>query len=182
MWQLVERYTGRVGYKGGVKAEGLSADPPVIDCSGWVSLLLSTAMESINGGCGRNVFGRDEIAALCTWSDRIIQGIETRTGNILEGNEIAAVDLPRYATIGLRQGGGAWAQNHPRPRGITHIVQVVLRPVDRAPFVSEAQGWAEPHGIRLLPLSDWLNMTRAYLKAGESWAVDPFGDRRDPAT
>src|SRR5665647_3860425 len=113
MWRLVERYSGRVGYKGGVKAEGFSADPPIIDCSGWVSILLSAAMESINGGCGQEIFGRDEIAALYTWSDRIIQEIETRTGNILEGNEITAVDLPRYATIGLRQGGGVWAQNHP---------------------------------------------------------------------
>lgn len=174
MWQVVERYTGRVGYKGGVKAEGLAANPPVIDCSGWVSLLLSTAMTAVNDSLGQKVFSGDDVAAVFTWSDRIIEAIETRTATILEGNRITIADLPRYATIGLRQGGGAWAQNHPRPRGITHIVQIVRRPGDGAPFVSEAQGWAEPYGLRLLPLSDWLDMTQAYLKVGESWAVDPF--------
>jgi hypothetical protein len=154
MWQLVERYTGHVGYKGGVKREGLTADPPVIDCSGWVSLLLSTAMTSVNDSSGQEVFSGDDVAAVSTWSDRIIEAIETRTGTILQGNRINLAELPRYATIGLWQGGGAWAQNHPRPRGITHIVQIVRRPGDGAPFVSEAQGWAEPYGIRLLPLSD----------------------------
>lgn len=173
MWQLVERYTGGVGYKGGVKAEGLAADPPVIDCSGWAALLLSTAMKAVND-CGREMFDTDDIAKVFTWSDRIIQEIETRTGIVLEGDEITSAVLPRYATIGLRQGGGAWAQNHPRPRGITHVVQIVRRPADGAPFVSESQGWATPYGLRLLPLTDWLEVTRDYLKAGESWAVDAF--------
>jgi hypothetical protein len=174
MWQLVERYTGHVGYKGGVKAEGLTVDPPAIDCSGWVSLLLSTAMTSVNDSSGQEVFSGDDVAAVSTWSDRIIETIETRTGTILQGNRITLGELPRYATIGLWQGGGAWAQNHPRPRGITHIVQIVRRPGDGAPFVSEAQGWAEPYGLRLLPLSDWFDVTQAYLIVGESWAVDPF--------
>jgi hypothetical protein len=174
MWQLVERYTGHVGYKGGVKAEGLMADPPVIDCSGWVSLLLSTAMTTVNDSSGQEVFSGDDVAAVSTWSDRIIEAIETRTGTVLQGNRITLAELPRYATIGLRQGGGAWAQNHPRPRGITHIVQIVRRPGDGAPFVSEAQGLAEPYGLRLLPLSDWCDVTQAYLIDGESWAVDPF--------
>jgi hypothetical protein len=40
MWQLVERYTGRVGYGRGTKAAGLDALPPVIDCSGWVGVRL----------------------------------------------------------------------------------------------------------------------------------------------
>jgi hypothetical protein len=174
MWQLVERYTGHVGYKGGVKTEGLMANPPVIDCSGWVSLLLSTAMTSVNDSSGRELFSGDDVAAVSTWSDRIIEAIETRTGTVLQGNRITLAELPRYATIGLRQGGGAWAQNHPRPRGITHIVQIVRRPGDGAPFVSEAQGLAEPYGLRLLPLSDWFDVTQAYLIVGESWAVDPF--------
>ena len=30
MWLLVQRYTGRVGYKSTVKSEGLVADPPII--------------------------------------------------------------------------------------------------------------------------------------------------------
>jgi hypothetical protein len=174
MWQLVQRYTGHVGYKGGVKTEGLMANPPVIDCSGWVSLLLSTAMTSVNDSSGRELFSGDDVAAVSTWSDRIIEAIETRTGTVLQGNRITLAELPRYATIGLRQGGGAWAQNHPRPRGITHIVQIVRRPGDGAPFVSEAQGLAEPYGLRLLPLSDWFDVTQAYLIVGESWAVDPF--------
>lgn len=174
MWQLVERYTGHVGYKGGVKTEGLMANPPVIDCSGWVSLLLSTAMTSVNDSSGRELFSGDDVAAVSTWSDRIIEAIETRTGTVLQGNRITLAELPRYATIGLRQGGGVWAQNHPRPRGITHIVQIVRRPRDGAPFVSEAQGLAEPYGLRLLPLSDWFDVTQAYLIVGESWAVNPF--------
>jgi hypothetical protein len=173
MWQLVERYTGSVGYKGGVKAEGLADNPPVIDCSGWVSLLLSAAMRAVND-CEREMFSPDDIAKVFTWSDRIIQEIEARTGRILEGHEIVCAILPRYATIGLQQGGGAWAQNHPRPRGITHIVQIVRRPSDGAPFVSESQGWAAPHGLRLLPLDDWLEMTGEYLKTGGSWAADAF--------
>jgi hypothetical protein len=173
MWRLVERYTGSVGYKGGVKAEGLTANPPVIDCSGWVSLLLSTAMKAVND-CGRQIFSADDIARLFTWSDHNIQEAERQTGFILEGNAITSAVLPHFTTIGLTQGGGAWAQNHPRPRGITHIVQIVRRPEDWAPFVSEAQGWAMPYGLRLLPLSDWLKITHDYLKIGNAWAVDAF--------
>jgi hypothetical protein len=173
MWKLVERYTGNVGYRGGVKAEGLAAIPPVIDCSGWVSLLLSTGMKAIND-CGQEKFSAKDITTVFSWSDRIIQEIEVRTGAILEGNQIAPEVLPRFATVGLRQGGGDWAKNHPRPRGITHIVQIVGRPSDGAPFVSESQGWAEPTGLRLLPLTDWVDMTSEYLKAGESWGVDAF--------
>jgi protein-tyrosine-phosphatase len=174
MWQLVERYVGRVGYKGGVKSEGLSRDPPVIDCSGWAALLLSSAMQAMNDASESNAFNAEEIAAIPTWSDRMIEVIETRTGFILEGDRINLESLPRFATIGLRQGGGAWAANHPRPRGITHVVQVVRRPDDGAPFVTESQGWATPYGIRLLPLADWLDISRAWLKSGEAWAVDPF--------
>ena len=173
MWKLVERYTGNVGYRGGIKAEGLVAIPPVIDCSGWVSLLLSTGMKAVND-CGQEKFTTNDITSVFSWSDRIIHEIEARTGAILEGNQIAPEILPRFATVGLRQGGGDWAKNHPRPRGITHIVQIVGRPSDGAPFVSESQGWAEPTGLRLLPLTDWFDMTSEYLKTGESWAVDAF--------
>ncbi|MGM4919666.1 hypothetical protein [Tardiphaga sp. 813_E8_N1_3] len=174
MWQLVERYVGHVGYKGGVKSEGLAWDPPVIDCSGWAALLLSSAMQAMNDASRSGVFSAREIAGISTWSDRMIEVIETRTGFILEGDRIDLENLPRFAMIGLRQGGGAWAANHPRPREITHVVQVVRRPHDDAPFVTESQGWAEPYGLRLLPLADWLEISRAWLKSGEAWAVDPF--------
>ena len=178
MWQLVDRYTGNVGYRGGTKAEGLAFTPPVIDCSGWVSLLLATAMTAVNDASKTDVFSRENIAAIGTWSDRLIQEVEIRTGHIVEGDRIVGGDLPRYATIGLTQGGGAWAANHPRPRGITHVVQVVRRTGDGAPFVSEAQGWAQPFGLRLLPLADWLRVTNDYLKVGHAWAVDPFAATR----
>lgn len=180
MWQLVERYTGRVGYRGGVKSEGLACDPPAIDCSGWAALLLSTAMQAMNDASGSEVFNAGEIAAVSTWSDRMIEVIETRTGFILEGDLIDLESLPRFATIGLRQGGGAWAANHPRPRGITHVVQIVRRPDDDAPFVTESQGWEKPYGLRLLPLAKWLEMSRDWLKAGEAWAVDPFALTQRP--
>jgi cobalamin biosynthesis protein CbiD len=48
MWQLVQRYTGRVGYRATVKAEGLAADPPVIDCSGWFGVLITAALNAEN--------------------------------------------------------------------------------------------------------------------------------------
>ncbi len=70
----------------------------------------------------------------------MIEVIEARTGFILEGDRIDLDSLPRFATIGLRQGGGAWAANHPRPRGITHVVQIVRRPHDDAPFVTDVAG------------------------------------------
>ncbi len=174
MWGLVDRHTGRVGYKGGVKAIGLAADPPVIDCSGWVALLLSTGMEAANRASGRTPFTDHDVAAVDTWSDRLIEELAQRSGYILEGDRISLDTLPPYATIGLRQGGGAWAKNHPRPRGITHVVQIVRRPEDGAPFVSEAQGWSEPRGLRLMSLPAWLDVTRAYLKRGEAWAVNAF--------
>ena len=47
MWWLVQLYTGRAGYQRGVKAEGLSASPPVIDCSGWAGLLLTKTMQAV---------------------------------------------------------------------------------------------------------------------------------------
>jgi hypothetical protein len=170
MWRLVQRYTGQVGYQRGVKSEGLSASPPVIDCSGWTALLLTHAMQSENEAAGRDVFGADHMLALQVWSDEV----EIRTGFILEGPEITAASLPRYATLGLKMGEPAWATNHPRPRGITHIVQVVRRPEDDAPFVSEAFGGSPLPGISLTPLTEWLAVAQPRIRAGEMWAVDPF--------
>ena len=174
MWRLVQLYTGRVGYQRGVKSEGLSADPPAIDCSGWTRLLLTQAMRAENEAAGRAVFGAEDVEALQAWSDRIIQEIETRTGFVLEGQEITALSLPRCATIGLKMGEPAWASNHPRPRGITHIVQVVRRPEDDAPFVSESFGGSVSPGISLTPLGEWLALSQPRLRASEMWAVDPF--------
>jgi hypothetical protein len=142
MWRLVCRYTGRVGYRRGVKSEGLAADPPVIDCSGWTALLLTEAMQAENHAAGRAVFGAADMNALRTWSDRIIMEIEIRTGFILTSLEIGAASLPRCATIGLKMGEPEWAANHSRPRGITHVVQIVRRLRDDAAFVSEAIGLA----------------------------------------
>ena len=172
--RLVQRYTGQGGYQRGVKSEGLSATPPVIDCSGWTALLLTQAMQAENEAAGRDVFGADDMLALQVWSDRIIHEVETRTGFILQGPEIAATSLPRCATIGLKMGEPAWATNHPRPRGITHIVQVVRRPEDGAPFVSEAFGGSPLRGISLTPLTEWLAVAQPRIRAGEIWAVDPF--------
>ena len=173
MWQLVQRHTGRVAYQRGVKSEGLLAEPPVIDCSGWVALLLTEAMAAENAAAGRELFGAEDMATLRTWSDRIISAIETRTGFILTGPEINAARLPRCATIGLKMGAPAWAANYPRSRGITHIVQVVRRPQDDAPVVSEAIG-VEPAGIRLTPVAEWLASWHAAMQNREAWAVDPF--------
>lgn len=175
MWEHVARHTGRVGYRRGAKAEGLLADPQVIDCSGWVTLLLRAGMTAADRGRVPAPFEEDDRRAVDTWSDRMIAELERRFGFLLEGDRISLEALPPYATIGLCQGGGEWATNRPRPRGITHIVQLVRRPCDDAAFVSEAQGWDEPTGIRLTPLSDWLDMTREHLTLGRAWAVDAFG-------
>ncbi|QUS41918.1 hypothetical protein RPMA_26090 [Tardiphaga alba] len=178
MWALVERYTGKVGYKGAVKAEGLSFEPPVIDCSGWAGLLLTSAMQAANHAAQRTLFTAEQCAGINTWSDRMIEVIEARTGVILAGDAISADTLPPFALIGLCQEGGAWATNHPRPRGITHVVQLVRRPGDDAVFVSEAQGWAAPFGLRLLPLAEWIEITRPWLTIDKAWAVDPFAPTR----
>lgn len=174
MWALVDRYTGKVGYSQGIKATGLEASPPVIDCSGWAGLLLVTGMQAANASTSGAIFSSNEIAAVDTWSDRMIDVVHRQSGWMLEGGEITADILPPFATIGLQQGGGAWASNRPRPRGITHVVQLVRRPCDGARFVSEAQGWAKPCGLRLRPLEDWLDATRGYIKTGKAWAVNAF--------
>ncbi|CAE6824971.1 hypothetical protein R69888_06291 [Paraburkholderia haematera] len=174
MWRLVQLYTGRVGYQRGVKSDGLTAHPPVIDCSGWTRLLLTEAMRAENEAAGRAVFGADDVEALQVWSDRIVQEIETRTGFVVEGRQISALSLPRCATIGLKMGDPAWASNYPRPRGITHIVQVVRRPEDDAPFISESFGDSVSPGINLTPLGDWLALSQPHLRANEVWAVDLF--------
>lgn len=174
MWNLVEHYTGHVGYKGGAKADKLQATPPVIDCSGWTALLLTTGMQAANTAKGSETFSAGDLAMVRTWSDRMIEVLEFRSGSIVEGDRIGIDTLSPFATIGLQQGGGAWAVNHPRPRGITHVVQIVRDPVSGAPFVSEAQGWAEPRGLRLMPLVDWLELTQSYLQAGKAWAVNAF--------
>ncbi|MFM0186520.1 hypothetical protein PQR25_12070 [Paraburkholderia nemoris] len=174
MWRLVERYTGRVGYQRGVKSEGLSANPPVIDCSGWTALLLTQALHAENEATARMVFAANDIEALHVWSDRIVHEIERRTGFILQGAEVTAHTLPRCATIGLKMGDPAWAINHSRPRGITHIVQIVRRPEDDAPFVSEAFGGLVAPGISLTPLAEWLGRSQPRIRANEVWAVDAF--------
>ena len=131
-------------------------------------------MAAANREAGRPIFSDADVADVHTWSDRLIDNLERRSGSVLLGNQITATDLPPYATIGLQQGGGEWAKNHPRPRGITHVVQVVHRPEDHAPYLSEAQGMSQPYGLRLLPLAEWIEQTRDYLKPGISWAVNPF--------
>jgi len=174
MWRLVQRYTGRVGYQRGAKAEGLLKHPPVIDCSGWIGLLLTQAMRAENDAVGRTVFGDADIHAMKAWSDRIIQEIADRTGYILAGAEINAHSLPRCATIGLKMGAPGWAANRPRVRGITHIVQIVRRPQDDAPFVSESFGDPVRPGISLTPLADWLVRSQPLLQLDAVWAVDAF--------
>lgn len=175
MWNLVEHYTGHVGYKGGAKADKLQATPPVIDCSGWTALLLTTGMQAANAIEGSKTFSASDFIMVQTWSDRMIEVLECRSGSIVEGDRIGLETLSPYATIGLQQGGGAWAVNHPRPRAITHVVQIVRDPVSGVPFVSEAQVWAEPRGLRLMPLADWLELTQPYLQTGKAWAVNAFG-------
>ena len=160
--------------KGGVKVDGLGQTPPVIDCSGWTALLLSTGMLAANRAAGSMLFTDADVAAIHTWSDRVIENLERRSGLILQGDRITLDALPRRATIGLQQGGGAWASNHPRPRGITHVVQVVRQPDNGSPHVSEAQGMREPRGLGLLPLAQWLDQTRDLLKPGAAWAVNAF--------
>lgn len=174
MWKLVQTYTGRVGYRRGVKAEGLLADPPVIDCSGWTVYLLTTAMQAQNEAAGFNVFRSDDVNALRAWSDRIIQQIEIRTDFVLDAGEITVQTLPRCATIGMKMGQPSWANNHPRSRGITHVVQVVRRPEDGAPFVSESFDGVVSPGISLTPLKQWLAQSHPSICAYEVWAVDPF--------
>ena len=174
MWQLVQRYTGRVGYQRGVKSEGLSMSPPVIDCSGWTGQLLIKAMQAENDAAGRTIFGGDDLQAVQSWSDRIIHEVAARTGFILEGRDVTAQSLPRFATIGLKLGEPGWANNHPRPRGITHIVQVVRRPEDGAPFVSESFRGSVSPGIMLTPLDEWLVHADPRREADEIWAVDAF--------
>ncbi|MBW0003175.1 MAG: hypothetical protein JO216_06780 [Hyphomicrobiales bacterium] len=174
MWELAERYAGHVGYQSGTKAAGLNLDPPVIDCSGWVALLLTVGMNAANQRANRTLFNSEDVEAIQTWSDRMIEELERRFGKILGGDQITLESLPSYATLGLRQGGGDWAKNHPRPRGITHVVQIVRRPQDGARFVSESQGWAEPCGVRLVPLTEWIEVTREFIKPGEAWAVNAF--------
>jgi len=131
-------------------------------------------MRAENEAAGRAIFAADDVDALQVWSDRIIQEIESRTGFILEGRKITAFSLPRCATIGVKMGEPEWAGNHPRPRGITHIVQVVRRSADDAPFVSESFGGSVSPGISLTPLGEWLDLSQLHLRAGEMWAVDPF--------
>ncbi len=173
MWDLIRQYTGHVGYRLGAKASGLGAEPPVIDCSGWVALMLSEAMWAQNVDAGEDVFDIADIAACNAWSDRIILEVEARTPILIEGPEIAAADLPRSATIGVNEGYFTWQENHPRMRGINHIAQVVRRPADQAPFVSESYS-TDPGGVRLTPLADWLNANSHHIKDGRAWAVDPF--------
>lgn len=174
MWLLVQRYTGRVGYKSTVKSEGLAAEPPLIDCSGWVGLLLTQGMRADNEATGHAVFSADSISAIQAWSERIIMEIENRTGFILNGSRIKVESLPRCATIGLKVAEPPGMAAHPRPRGITHIAQVVRRPDDDAPFVSESIGSAVPPGIRLMPLREWLALMQSRVQAADFWVVDPF--------
>lgn len=174
MWDLVEQYTNLVGYQRGTKAAGLEAAPPVIDCSGWVALLLTSAMKAQNDDAGEDIFAATDIAACDAWSDRILLEIEARTPLLLEGRGITATALPRCATIGLDIGDFAWTANFPRLRGINHIVQVVRRPTDPAPFVSESIDAGSKAGIRLTPLGDWLERNSRFLHEGKAWAVDPF--------
>ena len=173
MWALVRQYTGRTGYQRGTKSSGLEADSAVIDCSGWVGLLLTEAMKAQNADAGSNVFDPADIAVCNAWSDRIILEIEARTPLLLEGPDITATSLPRNATIGINEGYFAWQENHPRLRGINHIVQVLRHPSDDAAFVSESHP-SGAGGVRLTSLTEWIDANASHIEAGRAWAVDPF--------
>jgi hypothetical protein len=174
MWQLVEKYTNRVGYRRGTKAPGLDASPPVIDCSGWVGVLLTATMSAQNSAAGKNIFDAADIAACVAWSDRIVLDIESRTPTLLVGSQITAETLPSYATIGLNIGDFGWETNFPRKRGINHIVQLVRRPADQIQYVSESIGPDDKGGVRLMRIDDWLATFSSCISAGKAWAVDPF--------
>jgi hypothetical protein len=173
MWALVRQYTDRTGYQRGVKASGLQGDRPLIDCSGWVALLLTEAMRAQNVSAGENVFDPADIAVCNAWSDRIILEIEARTPLLLEGPQITAANLPRNATIGVNEGYFSWQENYPRVRGINHIVQVLRRGADDAAFVSESHPSGQG-GVRLTPLTDWLDANAPHIEGGRAWAVDAF--------
>jgi hypothetical protein len=180
MWRLVEQYTGKVGYERPIKAEGLARIPPVIDCSGWVAFMLTTAMEAENAAAGNTMFASDDIAAMHAWSDRIISEIERRSKLLIVASDIAAANLPRCSTIGLKWGKPAWANNHPRSRDITHIAQLVRRPTDDEAFVSESINIGLSPGVRLTPLQEWLDEWKPSIRAGDAWAVNPFAMGRSP--
>ena len=180
MWDLVRQYTGRVGYRRGAKASSLHDTPPVIDCSGWVALLLTEAMQAQNADAGEDVFDVAAIDVDTPWSDRILLEIEARTPLLLEGPDITGDSLPRCATVAINEGHHDWQRNRPRLRGINHIAQVVRRPSDGAAFVSESYG-DEPGGVRLAPLADWLDVRRRDIRAGNAWAADPFA-MADPSS
>ena len=173
MWHLVQLYTGKVGYHRGAKASSLQATPPVIDCSGWVALLLTEAMQARNADSGAEIFDVSVIDVLDPWSDRLILEIEARTSVLLKGRDITVASLPTCATMGINEGYYAWQENRPRLRGINHVAQVVRRPADQVAFVSESYS-TEPVGVRLTPLGDWLDARSTEIQAGRAWAVDPF--------
>jgi hypothetical protein len=56
MWRLVTLYTGKTRYRRGIKAEGLAAAIPEIDCSGWTAFLLESAIKAENEAVGAPVF------------------------------------------------------------------------------------------------------------------------------
>ncbi len=173
MWKLVQRYTNRVGYERGAKASGLAAVPPVIDCSGWVAYLLAEAMRAENAIAGEDVFNVTLFEIEIPYSEQILSDIEARTPLLIEGSQLTLERLPRCATIALNEGCFSWQENFPRPRGINHIVQIVRRPDDDAPFVSESYS-SHPPGIRLTPLADWLAARSSSFQSGKAWGVDPF--------
>jgi hypothetical protein len=165
MWALIEQYTGQVGYKRGAKAASLGATPPVIDCSGWVALMLDEAMTAENEDA--------DIDLGDPWSDRLIMEIEARTPELLEGSDITTSSLPRCAIIGFAEGYSAWQENRPRLRGINHIALLMRRPADQEPFVSESYS-INPGGVRLTPLASWLDIWANEIQGGKAWAVNPF--------
>lgn len=173
MGALIEQYTNRVGYERGAKAVSLGATPPVVDCSGWVALLLRQAMKAQNDDAGEAIFNLADIDVVDPWSDRLILDIEARTTVLLEGRDITAESLPRYAVIGLNEGYASWQDNRPRLRGINHIALVVRRRADQTPFVSESYS-INPGGVRLTPLRPWLDNWANEIRSGKAWAVDPF--------
>ena len=173
MWELVEQYTNKVGYQRGAKASSLNNAPPVIDCSGWVAFLITEAMKAHNKISGKTIFDINVIDIINPWSDQIIAQIIDHTEVLLEGHDITTSKLPRNATIGLNEGYFDWQENHPRPRGINHIAQIVRRPSDQSPFVSESYS-INPGGIRLTPLKDWLDSHADVIADNRAWVVDPF--------
>lgn len=107
------------------KFGGKNSSSGGIDCSGWVTEINRSMMESVNAQAGKDVYSKEAKAVLAKGANGgaagIIQSVSQATGELLKNEDLAPENIREGMMIGMDTGSKGWDAG--RFGGIDHITQ-----------------------------------------------------------